>query len=52
MKGPEKWKTNHWFSFHDNAPAHRSVLVNVKTLEHLLATADFYLFSRMKSASD
>ena len=47
---------------HDNAPAHRSVLVkgflaknNVATLEHFpfsprLARADFYLFPQMKSA--
>jgi len=39
-KGPEKWRTNSWFLLHDNAPAHRSVLVkdflvknNVTTLE-------------------
>ena len=39
-KGPEKLRTNSWFLLHDNAPAHRSVLVkdclvknNVTTLE-------------------
>jgi hypothetical protein len=26
-KRPEKWRTNSWFIFHDNAPAHRSVFV-------------------------
>ena len=26
-KRPEKWCTNIWFMLHDNAPAHRSVLV-------------------------
>jgi hypothetical protein len=26
-KPPEKWRTKSWFLFHDNAPAHRSVLV-------------------------
>ena len=39
----QKWGTNSWFLFHDNAPAHRSVLVikdflansNATTLEHL-----------------
>jgi hypothetical protein len=61
-KRPEKLRTNSWFSLHDNAPAHRSVLVkvfliknNVKTLEQLphspdLASADFYLLCRLKSA--
>jgi len=27
MKRLEKWRTNCWFLLHDNAPAHRSVLV-------------------------
>ena len=57
-----KWKNNNWFLLHDNAPAHRSVLGmdflaknNVTTLEHPLhspdlATAEFYLFPRHKSA--
>jgi len=51
-----------WLLFHDNAPAHRSVLVkdfladdNTTTLEYpsyrrKMAAADFYLFPRMKSA--
>ena len=26
-KRPEKWRTSSWFLLHDNAPAHRSVLV-------------------------
>jgi hypothetical protein len=51
---PRKRRNNGWFLLHDNAPAHRSVLVKyfltsiVTTLEHPpyshdLATADFYL---------
>ena len=39
----EKWRTSSWFLLHDNAPAHRSVLVddilaknNVAELEHPL----------------
>ena len=56
-KRPEKWRTNSWRLFHDDAPAHRSVLLkyflaknNVTTLEHPsysphLAAADFYLSS-------
>ena len=60
-KRPEKCRTNSLFLLHDNAPAHRSVLVrdfleknNVTTLEHPpyardLDSADFYLFSRLKS---
>ena len=27
-KCPEKWRTNGWFLLHDNAAAHRSVLIN------------------------
>jgi hypothetical protein len=61
-KHSEKWGTNSWLLLHDNAPAHRSVLVkaflaksNVIKLEHNshppdLASADFYLFAGMKSA--
>jgi hypothetical protein len=59
-KRPEKWRTTSWVFLLDNAPAHRWVLVkdflaknNVTTLEHVpyslaLATADFYLFPRLK----
>ena len=59
----EKRRTNNWFLLHDNAPAHRSVLVkdfltknNVITLERLpyspdQASADFYLFAVLKTAS-
>jgi len=61
-KSPEKWTTNSWFLLHDNAPAHRSVLVKdflannyVTTLEHppystQLAPADLYPLPRLKSA--
>jgi transposase len=61
-KNPEIWRINSWLLFHDNAPAHRSVLVhdfleenNETTLELSpyspdLAPADFYLFPRLKSA--
>ena len=58
-KGSEKWRLKIWFPFHDNAPAHRSVLVNdflaktnVTTPEHSthVAATGFYLFSRLKSA--
>jgi hypothetical protein len=59
MKHPEKCRTNCRFLLHDNAPAHRSVLVkdflvknNVTTLQYPLncsdmAPADFYLFLRL-----
>ena len=59
---PEKLRTNSWFLLHDNAPAHRSVLVkvfltkkNVTTLEQIphspeLDPADFCLLYRLKSA--
>jgi len=61
-KRPEIWTTNWWFLLHDNAPAHRSVLVKnflarnkATTLEHLpcstdLVPADFCLLPRLKSA--
>ena len=60
-KRPEKWRTNSWFLFHDNAPAHRSVLVryflrtkNVTALERAPYTLDlgathFKQFTRLKS---
>jgi len=53
---PKKWGTNSCFLLHDNAPAHRSVLVkdflakySVTTLEHSpyfpdMAEVDFYMF--------
>jgi hypothetical protein len=56
-KRPEKWRTNCLLLLHDNAPAHRSVLVKdvlakniVTTLQHPsyshgLAPVEFYLFS-------
>jgi len=59
---PKKWRTNGWFLFNDNAPEHRSVLLNdilaknkVTISEYPphssdLATADFYRFRSMKSA--
>ena len=61
-KRPVKCTHNSWFLHHDNASAHRSVLVkdflakhNVATLEHPpdfpdLAAADFYLLPLQKSA--
>jgi hypothetical protein len=62
-KRPVKCITNSCFLHHDNAPAHRSVLVkdflvkhNVATLEHPpnfpdLSAADFYPFPPQISAS-
>jgi len=62
MKSPQNWRINCWFLLHDNAPAHRSVLVKdfltknkVATLEHApyspdLTPMDFYLFPRLKLA--
>jgi hypothetical protein len=58
----QKQRINIWFLFHDNAPAHRSVVVkdffaknNVTTLKHPKhspdpAPADFYRFPQLKSA--
>jgi hypothetical protein len=59
---PEKLRIKSWFPLHDNAPAHRSVLVKdflaknkVTTLEHSPYSFDptaadfFYLFLRLKS---
>jgi hypothetical protein len=62
MEHPEKWRTNSSFLLHNNAPAHRLVLVkdflaenNVTTLKHPpyptgLAPADVHLFLQLKSA--
>ncbi|GBL98606.1 hypothetical protein AVEN_19672-1 [Araneus ventricosus] len=59
-KRPEKWATNDWFLIHDNAPPHRSLIVekylarrSVTTLVRppyspYLAPAYFYLFPRLK----
>jgi hypothetical protein len=59
-KRPKKWRTSSRFLFHDNAPAHRSGLVedflaknNVTTLENHphsldLAAANFDLFPPLK----
>jgi len=56
-----KWISNSWFLYHDNAPAHRSVLIkdflaknNVATLENPphfpdLVAADFHLLPLLKS---
>jgi transposase len=61
VKCPEKESTNSRSVLHDNASAHRPVLVkdllsksNVTTLERTpyspdLAVADFYLFPQLKS---
>ena len=58
-KHAEKWKTNHLFLLHDNAPAHWSILVkdllaknNVTTMEHPLTWLQliFTCFPRLKSA--
>jgi transposase len=61
-KRRETWRINSWFIFHDNAPAHWSVLVkdflaknNVTTLENPphpsdMAPNDFNLFAQLKSA--
>ena len=60
-KRPEKWRTNSGFLIHNNAPAHRLILVknflarnNVTTLEHPrfspdLAPTGFYPFRQFKS---
>jgi len=39
-KHPEKWKTNSWFLLHDNAPAHRSVLVRDFLAKNTVTTMD------------
>ncbi|KAJ4451915.1 hypothetical protein ANN_03393 [Periplaneta americana] len=60
-KRPELWRTKNWLLLHDNAPTHRSVLVQeelarqqVTILPHPLyspdlAPCDFFLFPRMKA---
>jgi hypothetical protein len=61
-KRPEKWRTKRWFLPHEDASAHRSVVIKafiandiVTTLEHPpyspdLSQVDFYLFPQFISA--
>jgi len=53
-KRPEKWRANRCFLIHNNAPAHRSVLVNDFSAKNKATTLDqcpyFCLFPRLKSA--
>ncbi|KAJ4448728.1 hypothetical protein ANN_00119 [Periplaneta americana] len=60
-KRPEKWVENNWFLMHDNAPAHRAIIVknflamhNITALDHPpyspdLSPPDCFLFPRLKS---
>ncbi|KAJ4428120.1 hypothetical protein ANN_24134 [Periplaneta americana] len=60
-KRPEKWVENNWFLMHDNAPAHRAIIVknflarhNITALDHPpyspdLSPPDYFLFPRPKS---
>ncbi|KAJ4443386.1 hypothetical protein ANN_05054 [Periplaneta americana] len=60
-KRPEKWVENNWFLTHDNAPAHRAIIVknflvrhNITALDHPpyspdLSPPDYFLFPRLKS---
>lgn len=60
-KRPDFWQNKNWLLLHDNAPAHRSVLVqselakqSITVLPHPpyspdLAPCDFFIFSRMKN---
>jgi len=58
---PKKCRTDSWFPLHDNAPAHRSVLIKdflaneqcdnteASSIHYDPDPADFYLFPQMKS---
>ncbi|KAJ4444799.1 hypothetical protein ANN_06596 [Periplaneta americana] len=60
-KRPEKWVENNWFLMHDNAPAHRAIIVknflarhNITALDHPpyspdLSPPDYFLFPCLKS---
>ncbi|KAJ4443895.1 hypothetical protein ANN_05682 [Periplaneta americana] len=56
-KRPEKWVENNWFLMHDNAPAHRAIIVKnflATALDHPpyspdLSPPDYFLFPRLKS---
>ncbi|KAJ4451209.1 hypothetical protein ANN_02669 [Periplaneta americana] len=59
-KRPEKWVENNWFLMHDNAPAHRAIIVknflarhNITALDHSpyspVSPPDYFLFPRLKS---
>jgi histone-lysine N-methyltransferase SETMAR len=60
-KRPELWRRKNWLLLHDNAPAHRSILVQeelarqqITVLPHPpyspdLASCDFFLFHHLKA---
>jgi hypothetical protein len=62
-KRPGKWAQYRWFLLHDNAPAHRALVVktylakhNVMALEHPLysvdlSPSDFILFQQLKCSA-
>ncbi|KAJ4429679.1 hypothetical protein ANN_21880 [Periplaneta americana] len=51
-KRPEKWVENNWFLMHDNAPAHRAIIVKNFLPRHNitdLSPPDYFLFPHLKS---
>ena len=44
-KRSENWKTNSWFLLHDNAPAHRSVLVKDCLAKNNVTTLQYHPYS-------
>jgi histone-lysine N-methyltransferase SETMAR len=60
-KSPELWEIQTWLLYHDNAPAHLSLLICIYLTNHLtsfvshppysldLAAADFFLFPKVKT---
>jgi len=61
-KGPEPWADNTWMLYHDNAPAHASLLIREFLMKYEtnvvpqppyspdLVPADFFLFPKLESS--
>jgi len=43
-KRPQKWRIKYWFLLHDNAPAHRSVLVKIFLAKNIVTILEHPLY--------
>ena len=44
MKRAQKWRIKFWFLLHDNAPAHRSILVKIFLAKNIVITLQYPLY--------
>ena len=52
FKRPVKWRTESWFLFYENAPAHRSILVKDFLANNSVTTLEFPSYSSDHVADD